>query len=165
MKIKLGLNRLNTDLPAAEGAQTPLQTPTPGSSGGFKLKFKASQPSTPAAVEGTEPHVEPLAPPPSKIKRAYNKKPKQEGVKRAAEADISPAAKRSATEAPARRISFKVGGNDASADTTPTSAGPKLKLARRQSTGPKNLILTAKKKPPKRAVGVGYDSEAVSFES
>ena len=157
---------MNTSkLPSVDNSAPPTATPS-SSTGGFKLKIKTSAPPTPA-LEDAPPHVEPLAPPPPKVKRAYNRKPKPEGSisskapKRAADTNIDPN--------PKRRISFKVGSASNHHDTdileTLTSAGPKLKLSRKQSTGPKNLIITAKKRPPPRPVGVGYDSEASDAEA
>ncbi|GAM90890.1 hypothetical protein ANO11243_089360 [Dothideomycetidae sp. 11243] len=176
MKLKLHTGT-KAGSPTTAGSPPPpsAQTPTP-STGGFKLKIRTSAPPTPATEHAPNAvTVEPLAPPAVKPKRAYNKKPKdgtdaKKGGKRAADTDISPAPKRPAVDEPRRRISFKV-SDSAYADeirvATPTSAGPKLKLApsRRASTGPKAITLTAKKRPPPRPVGVGYDSEASDAET
>ncbi|KAF2151323.1 hypothetical protein K461DRAFT_322588 [Myriangium duriaei CBS 260.36] len=181
--MKLKLNTSGKAGSPTAGSPPPVSAaPTPTSSGGFKLKLKSSAPPTPANENA--PHiqpVEPLAPPPTKPKRPYNKKPKDGDAKkpgkRGADSDISPAPKRPAVDSPKRKISFKLSGSldtaladnidVAPSSATPISAGPKLKLApsRRSSTGPKAITLTAKKRPPPRPVGVGYDSEASDAET
>lgn len=187
--MKLKLNTGKAASPSAAGSPPPpsaIATPTPTSTGGFKLKIRTSAPPTPASETApqTATPVEPLGPPPTKPKRPYNRKPKdgsdsQNSAKRAADSDIGPAPKRPAVDEPKRRISFKLSTGSSVATgvglsdnidvalATPTSAGPKLKLApsRRTSTGPKAITLTAKKRPPPRPIGVGYDSEASDAET
>ncbi|KAF4555382.1 Transcription initiation factor TFIid subunit 7-like protein [Elsinoe fawcettii] len=170
LKLKLGTASQASSPTTAE----PLPTPTAPKP---KLKLKSSAPPTPASE--LPPQAEPLAPPP-KVKRPYNKKTSSpKPPKRPADNDISPAPKRSAPDGPARRISFKLGkdGSLANLQTdagppsaalteTPTSAGPRLKLqSRRKSSGPKNVSILVKGKPPPRPVGVGYDSEASDAET
>ena len=160
MKLKLN----TSSVPNTPGA-TPHATPTvqtPGG-GGFKLKLKTSQPPTPA--EGIPPAA-PLGPPTTKPKRPYNKKPKNDdgpSKKRAADDDISPAAKRGGHE---RKISVKFDGGIRHEDgvPTPTSAKTKISLKRKPSIGPKQIFIKAAKRPPPRPIGVGYDSEASDAE-
>lgn len=170
MKLKLSTNK--TDAPSSSVPGTP-QIPTPGGSGGgFKLKLKSSQPPTPAGEYPPSQISLPLAPPPvpaPKQKRQYNKKPKDgsDTKKRPADDDISPAPKRPVIDKGKRRVSLKINPDYQGEDDLahPGSAAPKLKLsARRQSTGPKVIALVSRKAPPKRAVGVGYDSEASDAE-
>lgn len=174
LKLSVGKLKLNTsDLGNAPSASpATAATPTPSSTGGPKIKLKSSQPPTPAAV--AEPRVEPLAPPPTKPKRPYNKKPKPNaenatGIKRAAETDISPAtAKRrvSVILKPRNSTSSAIDDNENALQTPASATSTKIKLGapRRQSSGPKNLVLTAKKRPPPRPIGVGYDSDASDAE-
>lgn len=173
--MKLKLSRPDANDPNAPSPSVPStpQASTPGGAGGgFKLKLKTSQPPTPVTESGPLQPSAPLAPPPiplPKVKRQYNKKPKDaaQTKKRPADDDISPAPKRPVTDKANRRVSLKINSYQGDDDLAqPGSAGPKLKLsARKQSTGPKVIALVSRKAPPKRPVGVGYDSEASDAEA
>lgn len=132
--------------------------PTPGSSGGFKLKL--SQPPTPA----TEQAPSSMAPPSSDA----NKKPrnKPSAKKRAAEHDdydddISPAAKRPAPESRKSSLVLKASKNaNATTPATPASAGPRISLKKkRQPSAPVLRRLNVKGRVPDRTPGNAYDSE------
>ncbi|KAL1302447.1 hypothetical protein AAFC00_002839 [Neodothiora populina] len=129
------------------------------------------------------PLAEPLGPPPTKPKRPYNRKPKPQAEdgssqkKRTASDDIAPANTKRPTLSlhPSRRSSTTKAEQDDDdlAAPTPVSAGPRISLkarkaqpdgaasaARRDSKrGGFRLKPSLKAPPPKRPVGVGYDSE------
>ncbi|QIW97363.1 hypothetical protein AMS68_002881 [Peltaster fructicola] len=142
--LKLNTNLSKPSTPATESA--PVQTP-----GGSRLKLslKSSVPSTPAIEQGN-----PLTSASKSIK----------SKKRLANDDLaSPAAKRIASEAAGSRrqsVTLKVSQsrNDSIA-SQPQSAGPKLKLLKRQSSGPKLRGLIVKGQIPDRVPGNAYDSE------
>ena len=170
MKLKLSTGNAaasdgQSGVPPSATAPAPPTPASTGSGGGFKLKLNASQPPTPA----TEQPVSTANPanakkPPQQRK---SRKPAQpSGRKRAANDDtISPAAKRPANGGgPARKFSLKIGTAAAAAaqggDDVPQSAGGLSKLMlKRRSTAPKLRALNAKRPPPPRLPGLGYDSE------
>ncbi|KAJ9631841.1 hypothetical protein H2203_000241 [Taxawa tesnikishii (nom. ined.)] len=152
-----------------------------GGSKAIKLKIKTSAPPTPATETAPSLPAQALPPQPPRQKRPYNRKPKgangetltaKNTKKRAANEDISPAAKR--LSEPGRKFSLKLNtqatNQDELALNTPSTAaatpGGTLKLKvgpqRKESMG--RVFLKAKKKPPPRPVGVGYDSEASDAE-
>ncbi|GAB7352765.1 hypothetical protein MBLNU459_g3113t1 [Dothideomycetes sp. NU459] len=177
MKLKLSKPDAGNPgaLPSSASVPTTPQVSTPGGGGGFKIKLKTSQPPTPVGEHSPAHITVALAPPPvppPKVKRQYNKKPKDGSQKkRAADDDISPAPKRPYATKPNRRVSLKINpdyiGDDELAQAGPASATPSAKLklsARKQSIGPKSISIVSRKAPPKRPVGVGYDSEASDAE-
>ncbi|KAF1346692.1 TAFII55 protein conserved region-domain-containing protein [Delphinella strobiligena] len=187
MKIKLkssGAGDTSSSVPSTPIAETPtVHTPALGAKP--RIKFKTSQPPTPAteSTPALAPLAAPLGPPPTKpLKRAYVKKPKPDGPadgsnKRTALDDIAPTPKRptlSLSTSSSRRPSIKQEADDHDLHVpTPTSTGgPKLSLKRKlQQQQPdrrdSTKRITFKQKraaPPKRPVGVGYDSEASDAE-
>lgn len=158
--------------PPTPATDVPVQTP--GGSG-LKLKLGGPKPPTPAYEEPSAPsYAAPTEA--SKKKRITISKPKA-GIKRTATEELqSPAAKRIASEAqPQRKLSIKLGSRaqaqaqeqseDELAHTfaVPQSAGgPRIKLkgipAKRTSVA-KNIQIIAKRLPPPRIPGNGYDSE------
>lgn len=164
LKLKLGGNKASSPNGAAppNSAGPP---PSASSSGPpVKLKLNVSQPPTPieqAQPPSFYPSTQPSGP---KKKRPYQRKQdgdKSAGKKRAADEDISPAAKR-AVSGPSlsRKLSLKppppIGGA-----TTP---GPKISLGKKRSSLPKILDIRARGKAPPRPKGVGYDSEDSDVE-
>ena len=154
MKLKLNTGKGTTGDGNNAAPPTPAST---GSAGGFKLKLNASQPPTPATEQPAPARKgkQGAAPKGRKASAAVNAR------KRAANDDtISPNPKRPAN-GPTRKFSIKLGAAAASAgDDTPTSAGGLNKLLlKRRSTVPKLRALSAKRPPPPRLPGVGYDSE------
>jgi transcription initiation factor TFIID subunit 7 len=158
MSMKL---KLNTKASASSPDGNNPIPPTPastGSGGGFKLKLNASQPPTPATEQ---------AGPAKKGKQGgqqtKGRKPAAaiaNGKKRAANDDtISPNPKRPAN-GPTRKFSLKLGTAAPAGDTAPRSATGLNKLTlKRRSTVPKLRALSAKRPPPPRLPGQGYDSE------
>lgn len=148
------------------GEIPPVQTP--GTSGRPKIKLKSSQPPTPAN-ETAPPLAVPLGPPPTKPKRPYNKKIKEEddddSRKRPAQDDIAPNPKRPSISLNISRRNSILQDPDGDAST------PKIKIKHthtqddRRASGPKKInLLNRRAAPPKRPVGVGYDSEASDAE-
>ena len=129
--------------------------PTPASAGGGpKLKLTASQPPTPATEQ-------PVSARQGKVGGPKGRKPAAAGnaKKRAANEDISPAPKRP-TNGQARKFSLKLGPGSAPAGDEPNASPGLIKLGlKRRSTVPKLRALSAKRPPPPRVPGVGYDSE------
>ena len=155
MKLKLNTGAKASPLDGSNPIPpTPAST---GSGGGFKLKLNASQPPTPATEQ----------PAPAKKGRQGGQQTKgrkpatvTNGKKRAANDDtISPNPKRPAT-APTRKFSIKIGTAAPAGDAVPLSATGLQKLTlKRRSTVPKLRALSAKRPPPPRLPGQGYDSE------
>lgn len=153
------------DGPAAQQptptAATPASATEPKSSG-FKLKF--SQPPTPATAQ-PGPLSGNAAAKPSKAGGAGAKKPRGGGAgggkKRAANDDISPAAKRPHPAAPGRKISLKppVAPPSGAEHVHMNAGGLNRIMLKRRSTVPKLKQLNVKRPPPPRIPGVGYDSE------
>jgi transcription initiation factor TFIID subunit 7 len=155
MKLKLNTGKAGSGDGNNPAPPTPAST---GSAAGFKLKLNASQPPTPA-TEQTGPAKkgrQSAAPKGRKASAAVNAR------KRAANDDtISPNPKRPAN-GPTRKFSIKLGAAAAASTggDTPTSGGGLNKLMlKRRSTVPKLRALSAKRPPPPRLPGVGYDSE------
>ena len=145
--------KINTKAPASD-ANNPIP-PTPASTGsGFKLKLNASQPPTPA--------TEQAGPAKKGKQQTKSRKPAAitNGKKRAANDDtISPNPKRPANN-PTRKFSIKVGTAAPAGDAGPRSAtGLNKLMLKRRSTVPKLRALSAKRPPPPRLPGQGYDSE------
>lgn len=154
MSMKLKLNTGKAVAPDGKAAPpTPAST---ASAGGFRLKLSASQPPTPATEQ-------PGAAKKGKAGASKGRKSAapSSGRKRAANDDtISPNPKRPAN-GPLRKFSIKVGAASTPAgDQAPASATNLTKLTlKRRSTVPKLRALSAKRPPPPRLPGVGYDSE------
>ncbi|KAK5117540.1 hypothetical protein LTR62_004962 [Meristemomyces frigidus] len=159
-----GHSRPESSTPQSAGPIAASPAPSTTSTTGLpKLKLKASQPPTPA----TEQSSSTFGADAKKI--AAPRKAGPSGKKRTANDDISPAAKRVASESqPTRRISLKVNPSllkSHNVSTTPLSAGSthKVKLGGpRKPSIPKTVKITnnkAARKLPARDKGVGYDSE------
>ena len=165
MPVKLKLNTKagspHNDQPG-NAPQEPVPA-TPASSTSIKLKLNASQP----------PPAEQLIPVEAPANRKKGRQTAQNNrkaaggpKKRIANDDISPNPKRAANGAgPTRKFSIKVTPAAAAAaaargDDVPQSAGGLNKLSlKRRSTAPKLRALNAKRPPPARMPGIGYDSE------
>lgn len=151
LKLKLGGSG------GGGGGQPPTSSNENGTSqfaGGSGLKLKFSQPPTPATDLAV-----PFSAEGSRKKRPSLKK-------RAANEDISPAAKRVASDAGETRrpsVMLKMPKGPGRAPSLATPGGSKLKLSakgKRQSTsGPVLRRLNVKGRIPDRAPGNGYDSE------
>ncbi|KAF2436627.1 hypothetical protein EJ08DRAFT_644957 [Tothia fuscella] len=172
-------------------APTPDEPPRPAAPGrtpSLKLTVGGSKSavstSSPTIAQHPTTPSEPMAKPPPKQKRAYNKKPKVDLD--AASPDVSKATKKrprkdseveesaisskrpQMTRGPS--ISLKLGNDRAS--KAPNSRGPKLKipkfpsklLLKNSSATTPRLKVKALGKPPVRPRGVGYDSEADGVE-
>ena len=162
LKIKLGSKAGSSSsirsTPTAEAP--PLHAA--GVSGRPKIKLKSSAPPTPATETPPASLAAPLGPPTSKPKKTPGPK--------------KPAAERRTTLSltSARRSSIKQQqlDEDELALATPSSAGPKISLKRklaapdRRDSSAKGRFLLKNRKalPPKRPIGVGYDSEASDAE-
>lgn len=147
MSFRLSL-KTSQPPPAADGS--PVQTP---GSARPKIKLTASQPPTPASEQ-----------PPNHITASSGATATKKSKKRTANDDTaSPAAKRLAS-ATGRRTSVILKlpsqrNNDDAQNTTPTSAGPRIKLTKRKSSGPKLKRINVKGRVPERVLGNAYDSE------
>lgn len=162
MKLKLS-TKSDPNAPPSVPPTPSAQTPGGSGGGGIKLKLKNSQPPTPVAEPTPTQFPRPALPPPSQLSKKPKKSKTQDDKKRSAEDDISPAPKRPtiSTATTKKKLAIKLGPD--SAASTPTSA--KLKLnARKPSIGPRSFSIVSRKAPPKRPVGVGYDSEASDAE-
>lgn len=154
MPLKL---KLNSGGAGGGGGQPPTPSNangTPQSAGGSGLKLKISQPPTPATDQAI----------PFSAEGSRKKKPSAK--KRAANEDISPAAKRVASDAGETRrpsVMLKMPKAPGQAPSLATPGGSKLRLGvknKRQSTsGPVLRRLNVKGRIPERAPGNGYDSE------
>lgn len=187
MKIKVRPpGEPSSSVPSTPATEYP-PAQTPGTNGKPRIKLKSSQPPTPANefAPPLAPLAVPLGPPTTKPKRPYVKKPKPEGddanKKRSANDDISPAPKRATISFNAgRRNSIKQESNEDELvlpAPTPTSAGgPRISLKakkppghaaeRKESKLPRFSLQNRRNAaPPKRPVGVGYDSEASDAET
>lgn len=167
VKLKLSINKpasgpqdgggLNLQ---TQNAPSPAQTPTPSSAGApLKLKIKHSQPPTPATEQ---PASTPFSYAPAPV-AGKAKQPNKRTQKRAANEDISPAAKRFANGVGAvRKQSLKLLASRAQDIPSPVSAGgPKIKLgqSKRPSVQKKVTLTATRRPPPPRLPGHGYDSE------
>lgn len=151
LKLKLGSGAGGGGRPPSTSSN---DNSGPQSAGGSGLKLKFSQPPTPATDQ------------PAPFSAEGSRKKKPSAKKRAANEDISPAAKRVASDAGETRrpsVMLKMPKGPGQAPSLATPGGSKLKLsakAKRQSTGgPILRRLNVKGRVPERAPGNGYDSE------
>lgn len=172
MKIKLkssGGGDASSSVPSTPIAETPT-VQTPGLSGKPRIKFKTSQPPTPATESAPAPLAAPLGPPPTKpLKRAYIKKPKPDGP--ADGSNKRPTLSLSTNSSRRPSIKQEADEDDLHIPTPASTGGPKLSLKRKLQQQPdrrdSTKRITFKQKraaPPKRPIGVGYDSEASDAE-
>ena len=182
MKLKLKAPGDAPSVPSTPLTETPTSTSAATATGNRpRIKLKTSQPPTPvgefaapqfpSSLPAQPPLATPLGPPPTKPVKTSTKKASKK--RSGDDATLPPPKRTTLSLSTPRRPSIKQEpDSDELAAPTPSSAGPRISLKARKVQQPdrrdsntRGIRLTNRKAaPPKRPIGVGYDSEASDAE-